>query len=52
MPNEFQRIMDRLTKKLLNTHFYLDDVLIATVGRAEENRKLVINSLKTFNDEG
>ena len=32
MPNEFQRLMDRMTEKKPNTHFYLDDILIATVG--------------------
>ena len=31
MPNEFQRIMDRMTEKLPNTHCYLDDILNATV---------------------
>ena len=48
MHNEIQRIMDRLTEKLPNTHCYLDDILIATVGSAEEHRKLVINVLKTL----
>ena len=52
MPNEFQRIMDRLTEKLPNTHCYLDDILIATVGSEEEHKKLVINVLKTLDDEG
>ena len=51
-PNEFQRIMDRLTEKLPNTHCYLDDILIATVGSEEEHKKLVINVLKTLDDEG
>ena len=52
MPNEFQRIMNRLTEKLPNTHCYLDDILIATVGSEEEHKKLVINVLKTLDDEG
>ena len=52
MPNDFQRIMDRLTKKLPNTHCYLDDILIATVGSEDEQKKLVINVLKTLDDEG
>ena len=52
MPNEFQRIMDRLTEKLPNTHCYLDDILIATVGSEEEHKKLVINVLKSLDDEG
>ena len=52
MPNEFQRIMDRLTEKLPNTHCYLDDILIATVGSEDEHKKLVINVLKTLDDEG
>ena len=51
MPNEFQRIMDRMTEKLLKTHCYLDDILIATVGSVEEHRKLVINVSKTLDDE-
>ena len=49
---EFQRIMDHLTKKLPNTHCYLDDILTATVGSKDEHRKLVINVLKTLDDEG
>ena len=52
MPNEFQRIMDRLTEKLPNTHCYLDDILMATVGSEDEHKKLVINVLKTLDDEG
>ena len=52
MPNEFQRIMDHLTEKLPNTHCYLDDILIATVGSEDEHKKLVINVLKTLDDEG
>ena len=52
MPNEFQRIMDRLTEKITNTHFYLDDILIATVGSEDEQKKLVINVLKTLDVEG
>ena len=52
MSNEFQRIMDRLTEKLPNTHCYLDDILIATVGSEEEHKKLIINVLKTLDDEG
>ena len=52
MPNEFQRIMDRLTEKLPNTHCYLDDILIATVGSEDEHKKLVINVLKTLDDKG
>ena len=52
MPNEFQRIMDRLTEKLPNTHFYFDDILIATVGSEDEHKKLVFNVLKTLDDEG
>ena len=52
MPNECQRIMDRLTEKLPNTHCYLDDILIATVGSEDEHKKLVINVLKTLDDEG
>ena len=51
MLNEFQRIMDRLTENLPNTHCYLDDVSIVTVGSAEEHRKLVINVLKTLDHE-
>ena len=51
MPNEFQRIMDRLTEKLPNTHCYLDDILIATVGSKDEHKKLVINVLKTLDDK-
>ena len=51
MPYEFQRIMDRLTEKLPNTHCYLDDILIATVGSEDEHKKLVINVLKTLDDE-
>ena len=52
MPNEFQRIMDHLTEKLTNTHSYLDDILIATVGSEDEHKKLVTNVLKTLDDEG
>ena len=52
MPNEFQRIMDRMTQKLPNTHCYLDDILIATVGSEDEHKKLVINVLKTLDDKG
>ena len=52
MPNEFQRIMDRLTEKITHTHFYLDDILIATVGSEDEQKKLVINVLKTLDVEG
>ena len=52
MPNEFQRVMDRMTEKLPNTHCYLDDILIATVGSKDEHRKLVFNVLKTLDDEG
>ena len=52
MPNEFQRIMDRMTEKLPNTHCYLDYILIATVGSEDEHKKLVINVLKTLEDEG
>ena len=51
--NEFQRIMVRLTKKLPNTHCYLDEILIATVVSVEEHRKLVINVvLKQLYDKG
>ena len=52
MLNEFQRITDHLTENLPNTHCYLDDVSIVTVGSAEEHRKLVINVLKTLDHEG
>ena len=52
MPNEFQRIMDRMMEKLPNTHVYLDDILIAIVGSEDEHRKLVFNVLKTLDDEG
>ena len=52
MPNELQRIMDRTTEKLLNTHCYLDEILIATVGSEEDYRKVVINVLKNLDDEG
>ena len=52
MPNEFQRIMDRMTEKLPNKHCYLDDILIATVGSEDEHRKLVFNVLKTLDDGG
>ena len=52
MPNKFQRIMDRLTEKLPNTHCYLDDILIWTVGSEDEHKKLVINVLKTLDDKG
>ena len=52
MPNDFQRILDHLTENLLNTHCYLDDILIAAVGSVEEHPKLVINVLKTLDDEG
>ena len=52
MSNEFQHIMDRLTEKLANTHCYLDDILMATVGSEDEHKKLVINVLKTLDDEG
>ena len=31
MPNEIQRIMDRLTEKLPNTHCFLNDTLIGTL---------------------
>ena len=51
MPNEFQRIMDRMTEKLPNTQCYLNDILIATVGSKDEHQKLVINVLKTLDDE-
>ena len=51
MPIEFQRIMDRLTEKLPNTHCYIDDILIGTVGSVEEHRKVVINVLKTLDDK-
>ena len=51
-PNEFQRIRDRLTEKLSNTHCYLDDILIVTVGSVEDHRKLVINVLKKLDVEG
>ena len=51
MPNEIQRIMDRLTENLLNKHCYLYDILIATIGSAEEHSKLVINDLLTLYDE-
>ena len=51
MPSEFQRIMDRMTEKLLNTQCYLDDILIANVGTVEEHRRFVINVLKTLDDE-
>ena len=44
--------MDRLTENLPNTHCYLDDILIATVGSVEEHRKLLINFLKTLDDKG
>ena len=49
MPNEFQRIMDRMMEKLPKTHCYLDDIF--TGGSVEEHRKLVINVLKTLDDE-
>ena len=52
MPNEFERIMGRMTEKLRNTHCNLDDILIATVGSKDEHRKLVINVLKTLDDKG
>ena len=52
MPNEFQRIKDRMTEKLPNTHCYLDGMLIATVGSVEEHRKLVIIVFKWLDDKG
>ena len=52
MPNDFQRITDHLMEKLPNTHCYLDDILMATVGSEDEHKKLVINDLKTPDDEG
>ena len=52
MPHKFQRIMDRMTEKLPNTRCYLDDILIATMGSKDEHRKIVINVLKTIDDEG
>ena len=48
MPNGFQR----LTEKLPNTHCFLDDILIATVGSEDEDKKLVNNVLKSLDDEG
>ena len=51
MLKEFQRIIDRLTEKLPNTHCYLDDILIATVGNKDEHRKLLIYVLKTLDDK-
>ena len=44
--------MNRVTEKLRNTHCYLDDILIATVGSAKEHCKLVNNVSKTLNDRG
>ena len=51
MLKEFQRIIDRLTEKLPNTHCYLDDILIVPVGSEDEHRKLVFPVLKTLDDE-
>ena len=51
MPNEFQRIMDRLTEKLPNTHYYLDETLIATVDSAKDHFKLVSDVLRSLDDE-
>ena len=48
MPNGFQR----LTEKLPNTHCFLDDILIATVGSEDEDKKLINNVLKSLDDEG
>ena len=41
-----------MTEKLPNTHCYFDDILIATVGSEDEHQKLVVNVLKTLDDEG
>ena len=47
----FQSIMNRLTEKLLNSHCYLDEMLIATVGSAKEHCKFFTEVQRTLNDE-
>ena len=43
--------MDRFKEKLANTHCELDDILIATVGRAKKEYKIVTEVLKTLHDD-
>ena len=65
MPNENQRIMDRLTEKLPNIHCYLNDILIAkehclakvtasslAKGSAKEHCNLFLDLLQTLDDKG
>ena len=51
MPNEFQRIMDHWTEKVPTLHCFLDDILIAKVGSANEHCKLFADVLRTLEDE-
>ena len=51
MPTEFQKAMDRTLNGLRNTFCYLDDVLIVSIGSAEEHNKLVHEAAQRLYDE-
>ena len=52
MPTEFQKAMDRTLDGCLNSLCYLDDVLIVSVGTAEQHNELVEAALLRLYNEG
>ena len=52
MPTEFQKAMDRTLDGCLNSLCYLDDMLIVSVGTAEQHNALVEAALLRLYNEG
>ena len=52
MPTEFQKAMDRTLDGCLNSLCYLDDVLVCSVGTAEQHNELTEAALLRLYNEG
>ncbi len=50
VPAELQQTLDTLLQDMPNVHAFIDDILIVTVGSAEEHKKTVNDPLKRLDD--
>ena len=51
MPAAFQKVMDYTLVGLMNTHCFLDDIIIVSGGSKEDHLKLVYKCLKKLDDD-
>ena len=51
MPAAFQKVMDYTLVGLKNTHCFLDDIIIVSLGSKEDHLKVVYNCSKKLNDK-